>query len=404
MTNGEELWGCGFNQFNQIDDSEEDIFTPKLIQSLPSTADDVEILWCGWADLLCTTPHFIDLDSYRDPDNRITLVYRGNSASEEFRESLNRFGASLFVGDKLSAFGSEVLKGVIKHSPTRTSNGSLFEDDGSMIPIKGIQEIAISGSGYVGVILEGNRFISTNPDWTTLHVYRTLSEFHSNSSKPLVTISIPSAGTQVDSVKPITSLSAGDAHFSFIITHWPSSHDIETFYSNLWSIRTDPRSLNDSEWIPVQDELSSLEDESFVQINASDDVRVLSAHDNQNAEFAKSAGWITVAKCDEGEAWIYPFGRAKMMVPDLEAGRTGFDSITDVGVGSEHVVLLDDDGVVWTVGNNNHGQRGFENIPSQRREKNGPWRVINSFPPNTKIKKIACGKWNTFFIVERHQP
>ena len=50
-TSNFELWGCGFNQFNQIDDSGDDVFKPTLIESGP--ASGIDILWAGWADLLC---------------------------------------------------------------------------------------------------------------------------------------------------------------------------------------------------------------------------------------------------------------------------------------------------------------------------------------------------------------
>ena len=64
-------------------------------------------------------------------------------------------------------------------------------------------------------------------------------------------------------------MSAGDAHFSFLIHYeWPSSiPEMETYYNNIWSIRTDSRSLNDDlAWIPLEDELSTLEDPTFVKI------------------------------------------------------------------------------------------------------------------------------------------
>ena len=53
-----ELWGCGFNQFNQIDDTGKDIFEPKLITAIPycSNAESIVFHWAGWADLWCNFP------------------------------------------------------------------------------------------------------------------------------------------------------------------------------------------------------------------------------------------------------------------------------------------------------------------------------------------------------------
>lgn len=53
-----ELWGCGFNQFNQIDETGNDVFGPKLITSIPccSNTESVVFHWAGWADLCCNLP------------------------------------------------------------------------------------------------------------------------------------------------------------------------------------------------------------------------------------------------------------------------------------------------------------------------------------------------------------
>jgi len=52
------LWGFGFNQFGQINDTEEDVYSPVCIDSFDVTADEVDcgiVCWAGWADLLCTS-------------------------------------------------------------------------------------------------------------------------------------------------------------------------------------------------------------------------------------------------------------------------------------------------------------------------------------------------------------
>jgi len=50
-----ELWGCGFNDFNQIDSSDDDVHTLKLIDSREQACpQDLLVLWAGWGDLFCT--------------------------------------------------------------------------------------------------------------------------------------------------------------------------------------------------------------------------------------------------------------------------------------------------------------------------------------------------------------
>ena len=51
-----ELWGCGFNQFFQIDDSGDDVHELTRIDSVPASSESnsrIEIYWAGWADLIC---------------------------------------------------------------------------------------------------------------------------------------------------------------------------------------------------------------------------------------------------------------------------------------------------------------------------------------------------------------
>jgi len=47
-----ELWGCGYNDFNQIDDTGKNVVHPKLIRRVPEP-DKIEILSVGWSYLLC---------------------------------------------------------------------------------------------------------------------------------------------------------------------------------------------------------------------------------------------------------------------------------------------------------------------------------------------------------------
>jgi hypothetical protein len=53
-----ELWGCGFNQFCQIDESGDNVRELTRIDLLSSKAlfdhdDGIKIVWAGWADLIC---------------------------------------------------------------------------------------------------------------------------------------------------------------------------------------------------------------------------------------------------------------------------------------------------------------------------------------------------------------
>jgi hypothetical protein len=48
-----ELWGHGFNQFSQIDDTVEDVSASKCVERVEGI---IEVIWAGWADLLCISP------------------------------------------------------------------------------------------------------------------------------------------------------------------------------------------------------------------------------------------------------------------------------------------------------------------------------------------------------------
>src|SRR5271170_7605332 len=57
-----ELWGCGFNQFRQINDSRDDVYDLTLIDYVQSSRlPSIKLLWAGWADLLCTCQIHIKL-------------------------------------------------------------------------------------------------------------------------------------------------------------------------------------------------------------------------------------------------------------------------------------------------------------------------------------------------------
>lgn len=257
----------------------------------------------------------------------------------------------------------------------------------------------------------------TNLDGTTIHVYSSLAtlqpEKTDDTTEPIFTLKITKP-TSSPAMSTISSLSAGDAHFSFIVSYvWPSTSPTEeAYYNNVWSIRTDSREMNDSVWIPLQEELSTLEDSSFVHIEPSASastttkIRVLCAQTTDPVEFVKcvSAGWITAALCNQGKAWIFPFGRAIAIIPQLPIGEVSeFTGVRDISVGSYHIAILKkeaDETQIWTFGLNDHGQRGFKKDESQEINEMVTWKKL-MIQGNRIVKQVVCGKWNTFVVVER---
>jgi hypothetical protein len=74
-----ELWGCGYNQFHQIDETGKNVYGPKLIATLPCLdAENVVFHWAGWADVLCTllllSPFTCCLSPFTNPSLKNTLV------------------------------------------------------------------------------------------------------------------------------------------------------------------------------------------------------------------------------------------------------------------------------------------------------------------------------------------
>jgi hypothetical protein len=241
-----------------------------------------------------------------------------------------------------------------------------------------------------------------------------LKALHPDSTEePILTITIPPSTrliTSSDSTHPISSLSAGDAHFSFIVTHfWEPEPGVE-YYHNIWSIRTDSRFTDDAAWIPLEEELSSVEDPSFVTIEASGkgtEMAIMCVNTEELVEFVacESAGWITAAISDDNRAWIFPFGRAISTIPDLPIGEvTEFKDVIKLGVGSQHIVIVTGSNppvyschCIWTFGLNDHGQRGFSQ-DEQTLVKG--WRKLD-IGKDVRVSDLACGKWSTYLIIER---
>jgi hypothetical protein len=214
--------------------------------------------------------------------------------------------------------------------------------------------------------------------------------------------------------------------------------------------------LNDVAWIPLDEELSSLEEEMFLTIAGSDvlstsllpggfdengsfgeregqngdggkevDIRTETLGlfcaedtDSRDMDFSKSNsnGWITLALTETspsdnspthlspghlprsslpaGKGYLIPFGRARSSIPSLEIGEIAFSRIADISCGSEHVVVLLENGEVWSLGNNPYGQRGIK----RGEEVLGGWIKLEGMG---RVKGVICGKWSSFFVVER---
>jgi hypothetical protein len=150
-----ELWGYGFNQFNQIDSSGKDVEKPQQITSVGSSdIDSIEVLWTGWADLLCTSQMLLVLsvDITRESSiKELAACGFNNSCSAEkpFRESEK----SILESEGISTFGIETLQGLIQHS-SHASDTRFLQTDGTRLPFKACQEIAMTATGHIAVIVD----------------------------------------------------------------------------------------------------------------------------------------------------------------------------------------------------------------------------------------------------------
>jgi len=220
----------------------------------------------------------------------------------------------------------------------------------------------------------------------------------------------------------IQSLSAGDAHFSFIVS-WSDESSISSsspysaksffssesipYYNNIWTIRTDTRSFNDTSWISLDEEFSGFEKApSFISIKgpAKSKMPVFCAEPDADdpIEFTKcvTAGWMTVGLCTKKRAWMFPFGRAMNILPNIPVGQMVEEVpgvVRDIALGNGHVVLVTETEEVWTFGLNDYGERGFTN-----KDNGDSWRKLD-IPAEAKIKQVVCGRWNTFIVLERNQ-
>jgi hypothetical protein len=227
---------------------------------------------------------------------------------------------------------------------------------------------------------------------------------------PILTITVPPSTRLKEFSDPISRLSAGDAHFSFIVTHFLEPVPGVEYYHSIWSIRTDSRSTNDAGWIPLEEELSTIEDPSFVTIETlgkGQEMAIMCANTDELVDFVecKSAGWITAAISDDKRAWILPFGRAISTIPDLPIGEVKeLKNVMKLGVGSRHIVAVtggyspeNEGDSIWTFGLNDHGQRGLVNRDQNPIEG---WQRLD-LGEKVRVVDLVCGKWSTYLVVER---
>jgi hypothetical protein len=159
-----ELWGCGFNQFGQINDSRDDVYNLTLIDYAQSWSfPSIKLLWAGWADLLCTSR--IDIKLIKDSINKDQLnshmrelcpfeyQYRGGVYNGKDIQELGRLNDDYQRPYRLSdGFGNDALLGINE----KLSSGSLLlQKGGNHMVLKDIQGIAVAGNGYVAYISKG---------------------------------------------------------------------------------------------------------------------------------------------------------------------------------------------------------------------------------------------------------
>jgi Regulator of chromosome condensation (RCC1) repeat len=357
-----------------------------------------------------------------------------------FNLEVNGLGSSKILLDTLkrdkrdmrttSCFGNESVIGV-KHP----WNGvKVLERDGNdekVSEIEGYILVAVAGNGYVAAVASDDpdvdsdhgkcsplEYIAEYREGSKLEIYSSLKEFLSPPEKrqPLLQLEVNKHYGYMevefdddDDDDPdnrltkdgwISSLSAGDAHFSFILNYrwhekWATPVPIQ-YYSNICAIRTDTRSLNDDAWIPLDEELASMEDPPDVSVDGPEKstLPIFCAAQEGAVEFEEcvSAGWITAGLTKDDEAWIFPFGRSFSKVPNCPIGRVEeVSDVVEIALGDNHIVLRTRRDGVWTFGANDYGQRGSASGDS--------WKELE-IPNGSRAFQVACGRWNTFIVLK----
>jgi hypothetical protein len=158
-----ELWGCGFNQFGQINDSGDDVYNPTLVDYAQfSRYPSIKLLWAGWADLLCTSR--IDIKLIKDSINKdqfnwhtsefgpLEYKYRGGVYNGKVIQELGPLNEGSQRPYCLDGFGNDALLG-INEKPG--SESLLLQKDGNHMVLKDILGIVVAGNGYVAYISKG---------------------------------------------------------------------------------------------------------------------------------------------------------------------------------------------------------------------------------------------------------
>lgn len=430
-----ELWGCGFNQFGQIDESGDDVHELTRIDSLCSEPrltqlDGITVLWAGWADFICTLiPTLAQRTDFPSDawkkDHPINLHFKGLDTPKILKDTLERAKPNIKMVD---CFGTESLIGV----KNRLREMHVLEGDRKdekISKIDGYIMVVVAGNGYVAAVpgediqdygKMQSMYDAEFPEETKLEIYSSLSELLSPPEKrqPLLQLEVldhygyredefddsdSDPDNRLLKAGTISCLSAGDAHFSFVLNYrWPEhwqADDLIQDYSNIWTIRTDTRSLNDDAWIPLDEELASMDTAPWVSVEGPGKLKlpIFCAAKDDSAEFETclSVGWITAGVTNDNLAWIFPFGRAFSKVPNLPFGRIDeVPGVEQLALGDGHIVLRTRAHEVWTFGANDHGQRGSEGGDS--------WKKLD-IPEGAKVRQIACGRWNTFVVLKRKQ-
>lgn len=254
------------------------------------------------------------------------------------------------------------------------------------------------------------------------------------SLKSMISGEEPALSLTINSQDPrnLRSLSAGASHFSFIVNihcrekltalateDEPTEWDYNLRYNNIWSIRTDNRSLDDPLWIPFEEQLH--EEFAFcVEIRRRSDaanMAILCAdieseevcpdqfyYSSQISFDLTSSGWLTAAIDSDQVAWILPFDRALATIPNLKAGKIkNWDDVERIAVGNNHIAVVrgvNQQHEIWTFGKNDHGQRGFQ---GEEPEGKHAWRRMQIVSPEYRVQQLVCGHWNTFFVLVPRQ-
>lgn len=120
-----------------------------------------------------------------------------------------------------------------------------------------------------------------------------------------------------------------------------------------------------------------------------------------------AGGWIGAAVSEDRDLYVWggQAGAAKRInaLPKFSAGEEvrlvnidGGVDVVDVGVGSEHIIALTDDGEAWVTGEGDCGQlgTGATNFEEDWVRVRGEWEA------NGRIVGVGCGVWCSWVLVD----